>query len=419
MVRTPFRTLVAISIGMLGLCRGPAAEAQPAPNVGTPASRALLDELVKLARERAPEVRFGRAALVASRASQARARLAPFENPLVEVKVDRGTRGVTRDVTIDASVWLPVEVAGQRSSRRREAASYVRVHEATLEQARALATGRTVRAFGLLAVATTRARVLEELEAVARAESDYYAARVAAGDATERDAALAALEAARHEALLGETQSDIVEGAGELFELTGWKPSEGAVFEAVPPEAMVKKLLSSGLLATPATAVLERRAAYHAASAERLAREAWPALGVAVTGGRGDFGEARVGAGVAYALPLFRSNQPARAEAQAERVRALDELEVTRDLVRQRAAVITRELAALERALDVITRSALPAATRAVSAASETHRAGKGDWLAVLVSRRELSALSLRRLELLEKSWSLLGELSEMTGEVP
>jgi hypothetical protein len=71
------------------------------------------------------------------------------------------------------------------------------------------------------------------------------------------------------------------------------------------------------------------------------------------------------------------------------------------------------------RALSLVTASALPAATRAVSAAAETHRAGKGDWLSVLVSRRDLSALSLRRLELLDKSWSLLGELAEMTGESP
>jgi len=418
-VRALSRILVACVCGAVGLSLGRVAAAEPILSVEPADSRALLDKLVGLARRRAPEVKLGRSALVASRASYARARLAPVENPLVEVKVDRGALGVTRDVTVAASLWLPVEIAGQRASRRREASDYVRFHEALLERSRAVATGRTVRAFGALAVATKRARVLEELLNGARAESDYYAARVAVGDATERDAAFAALESARHEALLSETRADVVESAGELFELTGWSPEEGRTLDATLP-ALARKLPGSvGQLRTPATAALEQRARYHASTFERLGREAWPALGVGVTGGRGDYGEARFGAGLAYAFPLFRANQVERAEAQAERTRTLDELELARTLVRERMAVIERELAALGQALEVITNRALPAADRAVAAAVETQRAGKGDWLGVLVSRRELSALSLRRLELLAKGWSLLGELTEMTGEVP
>jgi cobalt-zinc-cadmium efflux system outer membrane protein len=418
-LRPLFRMLVAIACCASGLSIGRAAGAE-AVQSGNPAeSRALLDKLVGLAREHAPEVKLGRSALVASRSSYARARLAPIENPLVEVKVDRGGHGVTRDVTVDASLWLPVELSGQRPSRRREATAYVRLHQARLERARAVATGRTVRAFGALAVATKRAHVLEELLNVSRAESDYYAARVAAGDATERDAAFAALETARHEALLSETRAEVVESAGELFELTGWSPEEGRAFDATLPVSALKRPLAAGPLHTPATTALEQRARYHQTTFERLGREAWPALGVGVTGGRGDYGEPRLGAGLTYAFPLFRANQVERAEAQAERRRTLDELELTRRVVRQRVGVIERELAALRESLEVLTERALPAANRAVTAAVETQRAGKGDWLAVLVSRRELSALSLRRLELLAKGWSLLGELSEMTGEVP
>ncbi len=418
-VRALSPILLAFTCGAVGLSTVRAAHAESLPPRQSADSRALLERLVSLARRRAPEVQLGRSALVASRASYARARLAPLGNPLVEVKVDRGAHGVTRDVTVDASLWLPVELSGQRASRGREASDYVRLHEALLERSRAVATGRTVRAFGALAVATRRARVLEELLKVARAESDYYAARVAAGDATERDAAFAALESARHEALLSETRADVVESAGELFELTGWSAEEGRPLDATLPVSATKQPVSAGPLRTPATAALEQRARLHASTFERLGREAWPALGVGVTGGRGDYGEARFGAGLTYAVPLFRANQVERAEAQAERTRTLDELALTRKLVRERVGVIERELGALGQALEVITHRALPAANRAVAAAVETQRAGKGDSLGVLVSRRELSALSLRRLELLAKGWSLLGELTEMTGEVP
>ena len=393
-----------------------AAEAGTAADSDAPA---LLDKLVKLARERAPDVALGRAALSASRSSYASANLAPLGNPSLEVKADRGTQGVTKDITIDASLWLPVELSGQKQGRGREARDYVRLHEAWLAQARAVATGRTVRAYGALAVATTRTRVLEEILAGARAESEHYAARLAAGDATERDAALAALEAARHEVLLSETQRDVVHSAGELLDLTGWAHSEGSVLDATMPGRRPRAPIAARDVRTPTTLALEEQARYYGSAAERIRREAWAPLSLGLTGGRGDYGEARFGAGVGYAFPVFRANQAERARAEAERARALEELSLRQRLIARRIDLVERELVAVARAIELVTGSALPAATRAVNAATETHRAGKGDWLSVLVSRRDLSALSLRRLELLDKSWSLLGELSELTGEVP
>jgi hypothetical protein len=228
-----------------------AAEASANASTGSPR---ILDQLVKLARERAPDVALGRAALTASRSSYASANLAPVGNPFLEVKADRGTQGVTKDITIDASVWVPVELAGQKQGRGREARDYVRLHEAWLQQARAIATGRTVRAYGALAVATTRARVLGEILTVARAEAEHYAARLAAGDATERDAALAALEEARHEVLLSEAHSDVVRSSGELTELTGWSMSTETVLDAsVPTLEPTARRVSA-----PASATLSR-----------------------------------------------------------------------------------------------------------------------------------------------------------------
>ena len=81
--------------------------------------------------------------------------------------------------------------------------------------------------------------------------------------------------------------------------------------------------------------------------------------------------------------------------------------------------LLTSELSELGRAFEIVTHTALPAAERALAAAKETYRVGKGDMLSVLVSRRDFSALSLRRLEILDKSWQLLGDLVEITGELP
>jgi cobalt-zinc-cadmium efflux system outer membrane protein len=378
-----------------------------------------LRELIALARQRAPEVSLGRAALGASRSSYAAASLAPVGNPALEVKVDHGTQGVTKDITIDASVWLPVELAGEKQTRGREARDFVGLHEALLEQARAAATGRTVRAFGALAVAMARARVLTELLGVARAEASHYSERLAAGDATERDAALASLEAARNDALLSEAEVDILLHAGELAELTGRSIERSSRLVEIPPTYAPKRSTVELAKTMPSARVLEAQARYYASAGERLKREGYNPLAFGLTGGRGDFGEARFGGGVAYAWPLFRANQPERARADAERARALEELNIRRELVVRRVVLLEDEIRGLGRAIEVLRGSALPAATRAVQAALETNRAGKGDWLTVLVSRRDLSALSLRHLELLDRTWLVLAELVELTGELP
>jgi len=417
----PWLALLAVATLPTRAAAEPASAPAPATSGGSAPAAPIptLRELIELARNRAPEVTLGRVALTASRSSAASARLSSFGNPALEVKVDHGTKGVTKDVTIDASLWMPVELAGEKASRGRESRDYIRWHEAMLEQARAQAAGRTVRAYGAFVVATTRMKALEDLISMAEAEASYYSARLQAGDATERDAAMAALEVARHEVMLSETRGDVMRQGGELTELTGRTFSTDGSFDANPPAPNKKFEEAPARGDIPSARALEAESRYYGAARERLSREGYNPLTFGLTGGRGDYGEARFGAGIAYAWPLLRSNQPERARADAARVRALEEAKLRREVVAHRVALIEAELVALGKAVAVIQQSALPAANRAVQAAVETQRAGKGDWLSVLVSRRDLSSLTLRRLELLDKSWALLGDLTEVTGELP
>jgi len=374
---------------------------------------------VQLARERAPEVMLGRSALTASRSSYTGARLAPLGNPLLEVKVQGATKDVVKDVNIETALWLPVEVSGQKSRRGREADGFVELHMAMLEQARASACARTVRAYGALVVGASRFRVLTELSTTAQSEARYFAERMAIGDATERDAALAAVDAARHQMALSETRSELLRVVGDLFELTGRNLNTEGVSETVPPGFSGVLPAPPAVEHSPQFRVLAAQAKYYSAASERLDSEGWAPLSVGLLAGRGDVGETRFGAGLAYAFPTFRSNQGERARADAERVRALDELALRRELFARRAVLLISELSELGRAFEIVTHAALPAAERALAAASETYRVGKGDLLSVLVSRRDFSALSLRRLEILDKSWQLLGDLVEITGELP
>jgi outer membrane protein TolC len=116
---------------------------------------------------------------------------------------------------------------------------------------------------------------------------------------------------------------------------------------------------------------------------------------------------------------LFRANRPERARALAESSRVLAERRVRQEVALQRLARLSEQQRELARAIEALTNRALPAAQRAVTAVQETYAAGKAEMLAVLLSRRELSALSLRRLELLQQVWLLVSEFVEITGELP
>ena len=136
-------------------------------------------------------------------------------------------------------------------------------------------------------------------------------------------------------------------------------------------------------------------------------------------GGRGDFGEARLGAGIAYEIPLFRSRQGERARADAEKLRAETESNVRRNYIEARIDGIVQQFRQDQRAYEVLRDVALPAAEEAVEASMATLQAGKEDWFVVLLSRRDQAMLALQKLEIVERQWSLLGELVQLTGELP
>jgi outer membrane protein, heavy metal efflux system len=382
------------------------------------ADRDRLRGIIERAKQRAPEVSLAQASLTSSRAALVNGRMAPLGNPYLEVTADHGNKGVTKDVAVVGTLWLPVELSGQRGGRAREAESFVSLHAAFVEQARARAAARAIRAYGFTVVAAERTSVLSELLASAQAEAELMAERVKAGDAIARDASLAALEAARHEVMLAETRAELLHAQGELAELLGTDRLE-QLPPTPPPSLRPSDFRGVNLDQTPRSQALRAEASFYSSSAERLAREGQSPLSLGLVAGRGDFGETRLGGGLAYAFPVFRANRAERARASAESQRALSEKRVQESVAARRLRLLQLEQEQVMRALSTLTTTALPAAQLAVSAVEETYSAGKTEMLAVLLSRRELSALSLRRLELLEKDWLLVSEYVEITGDLP
>lgn len=402
------------------------------PSGGTPAAAKVgsttlpfdgetptLERVLSLARERAPEVTAARAELQASQSAKVGARVSPVLNPYLEVITDRGMRtGVTRDVTLIAQLHTPLEVAGQRGRRIAEADSYIQWNTASFAQTRAQVAGVAVRSFGECVSWTARYETLSELLASAATEAAVMLARRDAGDATQRDAQLAELERARIAVQLEETKASLASALSELTRLTGYRfgpPSTAHLFPPVQLSAPPSNFARNA----PAVQSFEAESRFHARAEERLNRERIPPVTVILQGGRGDLAETRLGVGLAWNFPISRYNQGERARARAESDRARVTAGAQRASIAHRLGAIEEEAMYLRAAIERLDHEAIPAASLATESATSMQLAGKTDLLSVVVARRDLYVLRLRRLEIAERAWALLGEWVELTGRLP
>jgi outer membrane protein, heavy metal efflux system len=418
--RFAFPPLTLALVSVLALVTD-AAHAQP-PR-GPQGGRALtsLDEVVAKALTVAPDVRSGQAAVEVSRSSRVNAGRPPLDNPYFEVFAQQASQGVAQGLPFTATVWLPLELAGNRGRRIKESEAMVQMFEAGLDVAETTAAGEAVAAYGRAVVAAERVRVLERLLRFALEAAQIYESRMAAGDAILRDVTMAKMDLGRTHALLAEARGRLASSLADLLRLTGERYDRVDAAEITPPPfdraVFLERVEEEESL--PAVAAAEAQGRFYDQQKVRLARDAVNPFQLMLMGGKGDFGEARFGAGLAYAIPMFRSMQGERAFAEAESHRADIEGEIRAARIRARVEGILDQLEQEGEAFQVLTELALPAADEAVEAAVATAAGGKEDAFVVIFSRRERVLLSLQRLEVVERQWALLGELVQLTGELP
>ncbi len=427
----PLRALPSSNGGVVGVGAGGEAAAAAATEVVRGAGEApllpTLSRVIALAKERAPGVVTARAELNVGRSSYAGARLSPITNPYLEVFVDRGTpRGgvnTTRDVAVQANLWLPVELSGQRGRRVDEADALVAWKTQSVEASRAAAVGEAVRLYGDVLVSAERVRSFEGVLATSKAEAELYDARLRAGDATQQDAKLAVVEVVRNSVAVAESRADYARASAELSRALGQElfgaPDGSSIDPPALPEGDALAWVDRSIKRSPYLLAYEKEANYYARSKERQAIEAHVPVNLIVSAGRGDLGETRLGGGLSWTFPMLRRNQGEQARAEAERGRALAE----RDVRRRSLAALLRglydERLAVRSALDEVSRTGEPAAQEALEAAIATQRAGKGEFLRVLTVRRDVALLRSRRLELARREWSIVGDIVALTGELP
>ncbi len=380
-----------------------------------------LARVVELARERAPELARARGDVNAARAGYQGARLSQVANPYLEVQAQHGRNGATRDVAVQASLWVPVEVSGQRGRRIAEIDAQVAYADESLAATRAAAMSEAVRAFGQVTTGTARVKALESSLVTWEEQAKIFEERVAVKDSTIADLRFAELEVARNKVALLEARADLARALADLARATGvaeYAPTDGLPLR--PPSAPERgPQIERALAKSPIVTVLDREAIYFSRVRDRQAREAQVPLNLILIGGRGDLGETRLGLGISWTLPTFRVNQTERARADADRLRALSTRDAQRRSIDATLRGVSSERVELSKAIDVMSDAGVKAAEASVEAAVALHRAGKGEVLRVFTARRDLVAARTRVAELALREWQLAAEAVLLTGEAP
>ncbi len=395
-----------------------------------PAARAefpTLDVAIQRARAQAVVVADAEGELGAARGQLAGARVSALGNPYTDIQIDRpfsnhGAAG--NQVQALTFTYFPIDIAGQRGKRVEEAERLIDWKKLGLVDARAIATGEVVAAYGELVVSSSRVTEASTGEATARDEAKYFEGRFEAKDTTLYEKSIAEAEVARWVQSRAEAELRVANSRARFGQLTGVpdtdKPPPNV--DILPPplrtswdDAYVARVVDKA----PLVSRLAAEKSYWEASIERHEREKIPPVSFEILAGRGSQGEARFGGGAVITFPVTRKFQGEIARAEAGRTNAQRRLELYRGVVNARLRAARDAIQSVSKALEELDKNGIPALERAVAASVEGFRAGKIDLQRAMLARRDLAIARARRLDLLEASWRAYADLVIFTGDLP
>ena len=412
-------TFVALAIGALASSAGTA----HAQRIEFP----TLARAIELARARAIVVADANGELGVAKAQMAGARVSSFGNPYVEVQVDKGFAGPkTADFQVQALgfAYFPVDLGGQRGARIEEADRLIKWRELGVNDARGIATGEAVSAYGEVLVAGARIVEAKNGEQTARDEAKYFAGRLEAKDTTVYEKSLADAEVARWVQSRGEAQLRSLSGRARFAQVTGSLDIDppAATVAVAPPQlsaswddAFVGRIVDK----TPIVARLTAERVYWDSSAERYKTERFPPVALELIGGRGELGETRLGGGVVLTLPITRRYQGEITRAEQGRMSAVNRLTLYRTIVEARLRAARDAVVTVSKTVEELDQTGMPALEKAVSSSVEGFKLGKIEITRVLLARRDLALARARRLDLIEAGWRAYADLTVLSGDLP
>lgn len=407
------RSLV-YSLFLLGGAFAAAAAAEPL----------TLAEAVRLAEENNPDLRTLAAEVDAARALLRGASLLLQANP--SLTASAGPRRSEAGDSRDSGVQLvqDFEVAGQRGARIGAAEANVDAAQARLEARRVELLAEVRERFGAALAATQRLDLATETLATARESLEAAEQRFAAGATALLEVNTARIEFGRLTREKAQAEGRQATARGELALVVGLDPRQ-------PLDEQGELGLTSSLLTADQAGrlALERRGELRAArrtldaakAEARLAERArFPNLRLGASYAREEESDATVVQGiVGIDLPLFNRNSAARGVAAA-RVRQQEiALASTERRIHQEVVVAVARVRAARDAADGYAADVVEAMEQNMELATESHRAGKIDFLQLMVVRRQALDARAEYVDILEELDAASARLDRAVGQEP
>lgn len=380
------------------------------------------DEAVRLAQSNNPDLQILVAEVESERARLVGASL-PFQgNPTVTVTA--GPRSSRDGRSSDASIQLlqPIEIGGQRGARIEAAKASVDAAEARLRARRAEIAVAIRRAFGRALAAEQRAQLAAEALAVAQEGLAAAQERFEVGAAALLEVNTARVEVGRMVRDRSEAERRQAEALADFRLLLGVDsakvPHLAGELRADERGGLEESQLVEQALANRAEIVGNRRALDAAnARARLMERERIPTPRIGVSYTSEEDSDTRIIQGLlSLDIPLFNRNQEARGVVAA-RVSQLEiEVAATGRRIRQEIASAVARLRTARSAADGFAGDVVKAMQENMELGTESYRAGKIDFLQLLIIRNQALEARNEHIDVLEELNAARAQLDQAIG---
>lgn len=361
------------------------------PVLGAAEGNALsFEEIIALARQRAPAIVAARARIDEARGRLAGAGVLLHENPAVDGAA--GVRAGEGDaLEAEIGVMQHFETGGQRSARISAARAEIEREEALADDVARRVLRRVAAAFYRALHADEAAAAARRSEAIAAEVTRIAERRFEAGEASELDLNVARAAEARERAAALRREAERERQRGELRRLLGIDGTSALTLRGRLSERRRRRLDDLKQSAAERPDVQALLAAARAAEAEhRLGRAgAWPDIGIGVRYERDERSDVGLGT-VSVHLPVFNRGQGLQAEAAA-RARRLQQMAAFRRVeVANEVDTAFVLLQLHERAVGELEGEQLPRLDESEKLAQRRFEAGEMSLAELLALRREI-----------------------------
>ncbi len=408
---SPFRLSLSLVAAMLAAGAVQAQQRSLTPEAAVHLAQSNNPELLILVAEvDAGKARLAGASLLLQGNPSLTATLGPRSSPA----------GKSRDQSLQ--ILQPIEIGGQRGARIEAARAALDAAEARLRARRAEVAAAIHDAFGRALAAEQRARLAAEASAVAQEGVAAAQERFEAGAAALLEVNTARVELGRMARARGAAERRSAEALADLHLLLGLDSAETlslrGELRAEVPGTLEEAQLIAQALSNRAEITASRRALDAAHAEARLAaRERIPTPKVGVSYMREEESDANiVQALLSFDLPLFNRNQAARGIAAAQLSQLETVLVATTRRVRQEVSTAVARLQAARSAADGYASDVVKAMQDNMELGTESYRAGKIDFLQLLLVRRQALEARSEHIDVLEELNAARAQLDRAVG---